>query len=175
MGVTGVMTAVLLSIIAAYIAGEPGTVHRAAPGLIKIAPFGEGMQAILYFIGQVILSNLDILLVKHFFPPPEAGIYAALALVGRVVFMLSWSVVSSMFPHLGRSYAPQGGHPVLYTGLLLVGTLTAAFIAAVALAPQALWTVLLGKAFLLDIAASFSSLLTEYAVMTGVYALLSFS
>jgi O-antigen/teichoic acid export membrane protein len=169
MGVTGVMTAVLLSIIAAYIAGEPRTVHRAAPGRIKIAPFGEGMQAILYFVGQVILSNLDILLVKHFFPPPEAGIYAALALVGRVVFMLSWSVVSSMFPISAGHTRRQGGHPVLYTALLLVGTLTAAFVAAVALAPQALWTVLLGKAFLLDIAASFSSLLTEYAVMTGVY------
>jgi O-antigen/teichoic acid export membrane protein len=168
-GVSGVMTAVLLSIIAAYIAGEPRTVHRAAPGRIKIAPFGEGMQAILYFVGQVILSNLDILLVKHFFPPPEAGIYAALALVGRVVFMLSWSVVSSMFPISAGHTRRQGGHPVLYTALLLVGTLTAAFVAAVALAPQALWTVLLGKAFLLDIAASFSSLLTEYAVMTGVY------
>ncbi len=42
---------------------------RLTLALIKIAPFGEGMQAVLYFIGQVILSNLDILLVKHFFPP----------------------------------------------------------------------------------------------------------
>ena len=89
MGVTGVMTAVLLSIVAAYLAGTPGAEYRGKPGLIKVAPFGEGMQAVLYFVGQVILSNLDILLVKHFFPLPEAGIYAAVALVGRVVFMLS--------------------------------------------------------------------------------------
>jgi O-antigen/teichoic acid export membrane protein len=169
MGVSGVMTAVLASIVAAYIAGEPGTAYRVKPGAIKIAPFGEGMQAVLYFVGQVILSNLDILLVKHFFPPAEAGIYAAVALVGRVVFMLSWSVVSSMFPISASRTHSQGGHPVLYTALLLVGTLTSAFIAAVALAPQALWTALLGKAFLLDTAASFSPLLTEYAVMTGVY------
>jgi O-antigen/teichoic acid export membrane protein len=169
MGVTGVMMAVLLSIVAAYIAGEPGGAHRAAPGQIKIAPFGEGMQAVLYFVGQVILSNLDILLVKHFFPAPEAGIYAAIALVGRVVFMLSWSVVSSMFPISASHTHRQSGHPVLYTALLLVGTLTSVFIAAIALAPQALWTMLLGKAFLLGTAASFSGLLTEYAVMTGIY------
>ena len=168
-GVTGVMTAVLLSIVAAYIVSVPGADYRAVPGLIKIAPFGEGMQAVMYFIGQVILSNLDILLVKHFFPPPEAGIYAAVALVGRVVFMLSWSVVSSMFPVSASNAQGQGsGRSVLYTGLLLVGTVTSAFIVAVALAPEALWSMLLGKPFLLG-TASFSGLLTQYAVMTGIY------
>jgi hypothetical protein len=169
MGVTGVMTAVLLSIVAAYIGAKPEVQYRMKLGQIKIAPFGEGMQAVTYFVGQVILSNLDILLVKHFFPPPEAGIYAAVALVGRVVFMLSWSVVSSMFPISASHTHPQGGRSVLYTGLLLVGSVTFAFIAAVALAPHAVWTMLLGKAFLLGTTASFSSLLTGYAVMTGIY------
>jgi hypothetical protein len=167
-GVTGVMTAVMLSIVAAYLVGKPEAPYRAKPGLIKIAPFGEGMQAVLYFIGQVILSNLDILLVKHFFPPAEAGIYAAVALVGRVVFMLSWSVVSSMFPVSASQAHRQVGHSVLYTGLILVGTLTSAFIAVVALAPEAVWTMLLGKPFLFGTVA-FSVLLTKYAFMTGIY------
>lgn len=171
MGVTGVMIAVLLSIVAAYVAGEPGASYRAKTATIKIAPFGEGMQAVLYFVGQVILSNLDILLVKHFFPPSEAGIYAAVALVGRVVFMLSWSVVSSMFPISARHTHRQEGRSVLYTGLLLVGALTSMFIAAVAMAPETVWTMLLGKAFLLGTGTPFSGLLTEYAVMTGIYCL----
>jgi Polysaccharide biosynthesis protein len=169
MGVTGVMTAVLLSIVSAYIAGEPGAHGRAKPGLIKIAPFGEGMQAILYFIGQVILSNLDILLVKHFFPPAQAGIYAAVALVGRVVFMLSWSVVSSMFPITASHTNREGGRSVLYTGLFIVGAVTSAFIAAVALTPAAVWAMLLGKPFLLSATGSFSALLNQYAIMTGIY------
>jgi O-antigen/teichoic acid export membrane protein len=169
MGVTGVITAVLLSTVAAYLAAQPGAQYRGKTAPIKIAPFGEGMQAVLYFIGQVILSNLDILLVKHFFPPPEAGIYAAVALVGRVVFMLSWSVVSSMFPVSASHSHRQDGRSVLYTGLLLVGTITSLFIGAVALAPQFAWTLLLGKAFLLGSAAPFSTLLTQYAIMTGVY------
>jgi hypothetical protein len=168
MGVTGVMTAVLLSIVAAYISGRPGAEYRARAGLIKIALFGEGLQAVLYFIGQVILCNLDILLVKHFFSSREAGIYAAVALVGRVVFMLSWSVVSSMFPVSASQAHLQGGRSVLYTGLLLVGGVTSVFVATVALAPEALWTMLLGEPFL-GTATSFSTLLTEYAVMTGIY------
>jgi O-antigen/teichoic acid export membrane protein len=171
MGVTGVMLAVLLSIVAAYLVGMPGAEYRAMPGLIKIAPFGEGMQAIMYFIGQVILSNLDILLVKHFFPPPQAGIYAAVALVGRVVFMLSWSVVSSMFPVSASQTNRVAGRSVLFTALLLVATLTSLFIAAVALAPEWVWTLLLGKAFLLGEVGSFSGLLTQYAIMTAIYSI----
>jgi O-antigen/teichoic acid export membrane protein len=169
MGVTGVMTAVLLSILAAYVVSTPGREYRVSAGLIKIAPFGEGMQAMLYFIGQVVLSNLDILLVKHFFPASEAGIYAGVALVGRVVFMLSWSVVSSMFPvSASQGHRPEG-RSVLYTGLLLVGTLTSVFITGVALAPERVWTLLLGRQFLRATAASFSTLLTQYAVMTAIY------
>ena len=128
------------------------------------------MQATVYFVGQVILSNLDILLVKHFFPPSEAGIYAAVALVGRVILMLSWSVVSSMFPVSAGSSHRKAGHSVLYTALLLVGTLTSAFVVAVALAPEAVWTMLLGKLFLLGTVA-FSALLTKYAIMTAIYSI----
>jgi len=171
LGVTGVMIAVLLSIVAAYLVGQPSAEYRAKAKLVKITHFGEGMQAVLYFIGQVILSNLDILLVKHFFPPSQAGIYAAIALVGRVVFMLSWSVVSSMFPVSASNTERKGGRSVLYTGLLLVGTLTFTFIVAVALAPEFLWSLLLGKAFFLGTGVHFSALLTEYAIMTGIYCL----
>ncbi len=169
MGVTGVMTAVLLSIVAAYLAGGPGAQYRRTAGLIKVAPFGESMHAVLYFVGQVILSNLDILLVKHFFPLPEAGVYAAVALVGRVVFMLCWSVVSSMFPVTASQTHRQVGRSVLYTGLFLVGTVTSVFIAGIALVPESLWNHLLGQRFLLGTTASFSPLLTQYAGMTAIY------
>jgi hypothetical protein len=85
-----------------------------------------------------------------------------------VVFMVSWAVVSSMFPVSASRSHPKAGHSVLYTALLLVGVLISASVAAVALAPEALWTLLLGKTFLLG-TAEFSVLLTKYAVMTGVY------
>lgn len=171
LGVTGVTTAILLSILAAYIVGTPSAGHHAEPAPIKIALLGEGVQAMLYFIGQVILSNLDILLVKHFFAPSEAGVYAAVALVGRVVFMLSWSVVSSMFPVSASHTKSKGNRSELVTALLLVTGVTTLFIAAVALAPESVWAILIGKKFLLGTAISFSPLLTRYAVMTGVYSI----
>ena len=44
--------------------------------------FREALQAIVFFAGQVLINNCDIVLVKHFFPSTEAGLYAAVALVG---------------------------------------------------------------------------------------------
>lgn len=172
LGVTGVTIAMMLSIAAAYIVGKPGAGYPSKAGSIRIGPFGEGLQAVLYFVGQVILTNVDVLLVKHFFPPSEAGIYAAVALVGRVLFVMSWSVVSSMFPvAAARGPHQREGRSVLYTGLMLVGGITSLFIAGVALAPHAIWTMLLGKAFLLSEAGRFPILLTEYSALTAIYCL----
>jgi len=46
------------------------------------------MQTTVFFIGQVVINNIDILLVKHFFDPQSAGLYAAVALVGRLLYSL---------------------------------------------------------------------------------------
>jgi hypothetical protein len=95
------------------------------------------MQAVLYFIGQVILSNLDILLVKHFFPAAGSG-----NLRGRgsgrarglhVVVVGGEQHVSGV----GQSHASPGRALGAVHRIVLVGTVTSAFIAAVALTPQA--------------------------------------
>ncbi|MGL1553629.1 hypothetical protein ACSTHM_23635, partial [Vibrio parahaemolyticus] len=50
-----------------------------------------GMVSIL-LVGQIIANNSDILVSKAVFAPADAGVYAAVALVGRAVFFLAWSV-----------------------------------------------------------------------------------
>jgi len=171
-GVGGVIGAMVASIVVAYFFGRP---HRdldthATAGLPQA--LGEGVQATVFFVGQVIINNLDIVLVKHFFSSTEAGLYAAVALVGRVVYMLSWSVVSSMFPFSAgvRSYE-RDGRAVLSTALLLVVLITSLFTLGVWLAPTALWQMLLGSGFPLGIHHSYSSLLVLYAATTGLYSL----
>ena len=171
LGVTGVITGITLSIVAAYFVAIPDREFRLAEARAEAAFFGEGLQAGVFFIGQVIISNLDILLVKHYFAPTLAGIYAGVALVGRVVYMLSWSVVSSMFPASASSSHEKAGQFVLRTALLLVVALTGAFVFLVWVAPGTLWALVLGKQFLLPLQASFSSLLTLYAGMTAIYSI----
>lgn len=169
-GVEGVVGATSASVLVAYVLGIPRRHH-----LSDIAPatlaegLGEGVQAITFFVGQVIISNLDVVLVKHFFDATQAGVYAAIALVGRLVYMLSWSIVSGMFPFSAGTHSEaKGGRVVLSTALLLVigvGVLSAL---GAWLAPPALWHALLGAGF--PIAShGFSALLAYYAAMTAIY------
>ncbi|HVO64145.1 MAG TPA: oligosaccharide flippase family protein [Terriglobales bacterium] len=168
-GVSGVIVAVVASVVVAYVAGSPRPAFNVAPRLGMPASFSEGMQAIIFFIGQVIINNIDIVLVKHFFPAGLAGLYAAIALVGRVVYMLSWSVISSMFPVSAGSSQERSGRAVLSTALLLVVIVASLFTMAVWLAPEKLWLMILGHHFMVNYSGSFSELLVLYAALTGLY------
>ena len=170
LGVTGVIGAVVISIALAY-ATSGSKLEQASKVRIQVkASFREGMQATVFFFGQVIISNLDILLVKHYFPPRVAGLYAVVALVGRVVYMFSWSVISSMFPVSAATSHQRASRTVLQSALWLVTGMTSLFTMAVWLAPTSLWRTVLGATFLDVGSAPFSSLLGSYSAMTSVYA-----
>jgi O-antigen/teichoic acid export membrane protein len=125
------------------------------------------MQVIVFFVGQVVLSNIDILLVKYFFAPTEAGLYAAVALVGRLLYFAAWSIVSAMFPVSASTSEPdQRPDHVLFTPLLLVLGISVVYTAVMALFPQAIVGMLFGTGF-----QQAEPLLSLYATATGLYAL----
>src|SRR5205807_4300962 len=140
-GVPGVVGAISASVIVAYFVAIPREHHvNEVPQARLRAGLGEGLQALIFFVGQVIINNLDIILVKHFFDATQAGVYAAIALIGRVVYMLSWSVVSSMFPlSAGIGSEERGGRAVLSTALVLATGISALFILCASVAPSSLW------------------------------------
>src|SRR5207253_1850796 len=168
-GVTEVIAAVTASLGVAYLMAYPQKDLRVATKPDLPASFWEGMQAAVFFVGQVIINNVDIVLVKHFFSAGEAGLYAAVALVGRVVYMLSWSVVSSMFPVSAGVSHERGGRAVMSTALLLVVLVASLFTMGVWLAPNWLWMKILGQGFMVQAQGSFSALLVLYAALTGIY------
>jgi len=169
-GVSGVIGAVVGSIAVAYLTAGPGIASVASSETGR-ASFREGMQAIVFFCGQVIISNLDILFVKHYFTPNVAGQYAAIALVGRVVYMFSWSVISSMFPVSAASTQRKASRALLKSALWVVAGITSMFTLATWIAPTSLWKAVLGSTFLNASHIRFSSLLVSYSAMTGVYSI----
>ena len=85
LGVKGVVAANAAAVAIAYFFAQSKLSGRGEFTAQAPVSFRESLQAVVFFIGQVIINNCDIVLVKHFFAPAEAGIYAAVALVGRVV------------------------------------------------------------------------------------------
>ena len=171
-GVEGVIAANAAAVAIAYFLARPKLASTEAAPEVPIA-FREGLQAAVFFAGQVVINNCDIVVVKHFFPSESAGIYAAVAMVGRVVFAFSWAVVSSMFPIVAEtsSRKQREDYGVLGTSLLLVLAICLLFVVTLSLAPGELWTWIFGSQFATARGAAFSKLLTLYAVSTGIYAL----
>jgi O-antigen/teichoic acid export membrane protein len=174
MGVKGAVLSSILAVVVCYFAAvpSPGLTSQSRRGVA--ISFREGLQAIVFFSGQTVINNIDIVLVKHFFPPAEAGFYAAVALVGRLVNMCAWSVVNTMFPvSAGAGNDEEEGRPVLMTSLLLVFGILSVLIFALWLVPSFLWKTLFGAQFDLDNYGSLAPLLILYAVTTGIYSLSS--
>jgi len=172
MGVDGAVLASVAAIILAYVWAIPGPGLNLVPRLRVHASFREGLQAIVFFVGQVIINNFDIVLVKHFFPSQEAGLYAAVALVGRFVNMCAWSVVNSMFPvAAGRPREEREGKVVLLTSLGMVFLILGVVVFVLKMIPSFLWRMVFGAQFDLTAYGSISALLILYALTTGVYSL----
>jgi O-antigen/teichoic acid export membrane protein len=172
MGAAGAVLAGALGVTVAYFFAFPGLKREPGNNLQIAAHFREGVQANIFFIGMVIINNFDIVLAKHFFPAPEAGLYAAVALVGRVITICAWSVVNAMFPmSAGEGAKGRESNSILLTSLLMVTGILAVLFLCIWATPNAFWDAAFGKSFQLTGYGSLPGLMILYAISTGIYAL----
>jgi O-antigen/teichoic acid export membrane protein len=173
LGVQGAVLASVIAVIASYFLAKPSPGVQFRARRIPM-PFGEGVQAIVFFSGQVVINNFDIVLVKHFFASNEAGIYAAVSLVGRLVNMCAWSVVNTMFPvSAAARSSDREARPVLFMSLFLVFLILSVLILTLWAIPSFLWRALFGSHFELGNYGTLAALLILYAITTGIYSLSS--
>lgn len=94
-------------------------------------------------------SNLDILLIKHFWDGEEAGLYAALSMMGKIILFISLPVVSVMFPMISDLYERKERHYlILINSFVLVVALGAAVLAIYIIAPGLSVKILYGTKYL---------------------------
>ncbi|MFK8058771.1 MAG: oligosaccharide flippase family protein [Polaribacter sp.] len=120
-----------------------------------------------YELTQIIINNSDILLVKHYFEPYEAGLYASLALIGRVVYFVAWMFVMLLLPAVVQ--LKKEGKPTLPILLKYVGCIGAIAITIVVgcyLFPNLIINILFGEGYL-----EITPLLWKYALATGIFAI----
>jgi len=171
-GVRGVIEANAAAIAISYVAIMPRLAGRASNPLGHSYVVREMMQALNFFSGQLLINNCGIVLVNHFFPAHEAGLYAAVAMVGRVIFTFSQAVVNSTFPLVaGTREEERRDLGVIATSLMMVLASGAAIVLLLFAAPPAIWTRLFGTGF--EIAGKYNVpyLMAFYAIATVVYSL----
>lgn len=60
--------------------------------------------ATLMIAALAILLNLDIILVKHWFPAEEAGVYAVASFLAKIPFLISWMIGTVIFPRVTKAH-----------------------------------------------------------------------
>ncbi len=92
--------------------------------------------------------TFDVLLVKHFLSEQEAGFYAALSLIGKMIFFATFSLGNVMFPKVAEMHAlnKENKH-LLYKslGLMVLGAIVATL--AYFFLPQLIVRLLFGKQY----------------------------
>ena len=119
----------------------------------------------MYEFSQIIINNSDVLLVKHFFENNEAGLYASLALIGRVVFFATWSIVTVLFPKIIEKEKKGEPHVQYFWGsLAIVGMFGISVTLGCYLFDDIIVRIMFGEAYL-----STAPLLWKYATATTLF------
>jgi O-antigen/teichoic acid export membrane protein len=120
-----------------------------------------------YELTQIIINNSDILLVKHYFESYEAGLYASLALIGRIVYFIAWMFVMLLLPTVVQlKKEGKATTPILFKYVGYIAAIASVIILCCSLFPETAITLLFGKSYL-----AMAPLLWKYALATGLFAI----
>lgn len=120
-----------------------------------------------YELTQIIINNSDILLVKHYFESYEAGLYASLALIGRIVYFIAWMFVMLLLPTVVQlKKEGKDTAPILFKYVGYIAGIAIIIVFACILFPKTAITLLFGNSYL-----AMSPLLWKYALATGLFAI----
>ena len=76
----------------------------------------------LSLVSFTILTNIDVILVKHFFSPLSAGYYSIAQMVGKIFLFLPSALAIVIFPKSTASYVTNShSHKIIYKSLLIAG------------------------------------------------------
>ncbi len=93
----------------------------ALPSIPKKELFLYGFPSSIALLGLTSFISSDIILVKHFFDPHQAGLYAGLSLIGRVIFFVSAPIATVMFPIIVQKHSKNENYTNTFKlSLLLV-------------------------------------------------------
>jgi O-antigen/teichoic acid export membrane protein len=131
--------------------------------------FEYSLHAALSTICFAVLINSDVILVKSRFSPTEAGLYSAVATLGKIAFWLSGAVVMLLLPKATEQHARgQSAVGLVRKSLLSVTLLCGGVTVAFFLLPSFIVRIFFGEQYLAN-----ASLLGLYGLAMTLYSLVN--
>ena len=151
LGITGVLAAIGLSSLMAMALGL--AILRPPLSLtLRVLPAGALAKVLIpTAIGSfaiAFLTSVDVIIVRHWFSPVEAGLYTGAAVLGRVVLLLPTGVTVVLFPKIAQEWAfGNSGRGLLYKGLGLTALVSGGACLGFVIFPDLTLSLLLGSEY----------------------------
>jgi O-antigen/teichoic acid export membrane protein len=179
-GVGGAMGGIIVAQVvalglAAYFAHKHGFRDHAGrqiigwPDFRALAP--ELKYAALVLVGSLsitILYSVDIVIVKHYFDPHVAGLYASVATVARIIFFLTVPISQVLMPNVKLDAQPSANARILLKSGVLLGGITLGILGLFWIAPEFIVGLLMGDTY-----REYASLLPKLGLAIGIISALN--
>ena len=114
--------------------------------LLEMARFS--IPSFLMITMVAIMCNIDIILVRHYCPPDQAGYYATATILGRIAFFLPSSLLMVLFPSIAKVTASgTKDHQYLWVSLGLTTILSGIVFLVFFLAGQSIIQLVYGNQY----------------------------
>lgn len=166
----GAYFALVFSVMAGYLAAS----YFVRKEKLSFEKFVESRNILKYSIpvflttlGLISLFTTDIILVRFFFPGVESGYYAALSVLGKVIFFASSPFTIVLFPIVsGKHAVGKKFQHLLFTSFGLTAIIALVLVVIYYLFPEFMVRILFGKQYLRIV-----PLLGFFGVFIGIYSL----
>jgi len=170
--VSGVMlAAIMASLIACVLYILPlrflMSVKRKPTHLKKRDTFGFAIPTLLTQLGITSLYTTDIILVRHFFDAQSSGLYAALAILGKIIFYASSAVPTVLFPIASeRTALGSKTKKLIISAVGAVAVISIGITALYFLFPDLIVSLLFGNAY-----AGAGAMLGMFGIFLGLFSI----
>jgi O-antigen/teichoic acid export membrane protein len=149
-----VLAQVVALVVAGYFAKRHGFIDAVRRQLFTLPDF-KLLAPELKYAGLVLVASLsitilysvDIVIVKHYFDPYTAGLYASVATVARILFFLTVPVSQVLMPSVKLDADPDENAHVLLKSFALLAIIAGSIVAVFWAAPRFVVGTLMGNAY----------------------------
>ncbi len=119
------------------------------PDLALLKPeLRYGLLVLVTTLSMNLLLTLDIIVVKHLFDPTEAGLYAGIATIARIIYFATGPMAIVLLPSVRLAQPADQNSRLLLQSLGLFGVVGGGALAVFTLAPELVIRVMIGAKYL---------------------------
>lgn len=143
-------------------------VHQKAEEIQKREIYSFSIPVVAVIAAFNVMMNIDLIMVKHYLDPVDAGYYTALSMIAKVIFFGAMAISSVMFPKAAARHTNDHQHSfkILSQSMLYVGVLSAVAVTGLYFFSEEIMSFMYGKSYI-----SVAPLLAPFGLATTFFGL----